>query len=362
MPSAVKDYYELLGVAKGATPDEIKKAYRKLARKYHPDLNPGDKTSEQKFKEINEAYAVIGDAKKREEYDRFGKAPFETGGPWYEDAKAPRYEDIFEFGMGDIFGNIFGKTAQPGPSYVKGSDILMKLTISLEEAFSGIQKTITIHREASCPSCQGSGAEAYETCQKCKGSGNVQTSKGFFKMQQPCPECGGSGKRITRACKACGGRGTASSAETVKVKIPVGVDNGSRVKLKGRGNAGENGGPSGDLFIEISIRPHPVFKRENDDLFLEVPLTFGEAALGARIEVPTMDGTAVMTIPPGTQGGQRFKLTGKGFPSPKTGTRGNQYVSIKIAVPKDIPGNAKETIREIETLYKENPRKRLFGA
>ncbi|HAM49432.1 MAG TPA: molecular chaperone DnaJ [Nitrospiraceae bacterium] len=362
MPSAVRDYYETLGVDKGAAPDEIKKAYRKLARKYHPDLNPGDKTAEQKFKEINEAYGVVGDQKKREEYDRFGKTPFEAGGPWYENSKAPQYEDIFEFGMGDIFGDIFGKTAHPGSSHNKGSDILMRLTISLEEAFSGTQKTVTINREIGCQSCQGSGAEAYETCQKCKGSGKIQTSKGFFRMQQPCPECGGSGKKITRVCRACSGRGKTISAETVRVKIPAGVDNGSKVKLKGRGNTGAGGGPSGDLFIEISVTPHPAFKRENDDLFVEVPLTFGEAALGARIEVPTLDGSAMMTVPAGTQGGQRFKLSGKGFPSPKTGSRGNQYVSIKIAVPKDVPGRAKEAIREIETLYRENPRKGLFSA
>jgi molecular chaperone DnaJ len=360
MAATVKDYYETLGVSKGASQDEIKKAYRKLARKYHPDLNPGDKSSEQKFKEINEAYGIVGDTKKREEYDRFGKAPFEAGGPWYEEAGAPRYEDIFEFGMGDIFGDVYGRTSRTEP-FLKGEDILMGLTLSLEEAFSGVTRSISMNREMSCALCHGSGAEASETCSKCKGSGKMHTTKGFFRMEQACRECGGAGKRVTRVCKACGGRGRTRSADTIKVKIPAGVDNGSRVKLKGMGNAGEHGGPPGDLYIEITVKPHPIFKRDDDDISVEVPLTFGEAALGNKIEVPTIDGVAVMTIPPGTQSGQKFKLTGKGFPSPKTGARGNQYVRIKIAVPKDISGKAKEAIKDIEASYRENPRKGLFS-
>lgn len=361
MPATVNDYYEILGVSREASQDDIKRAYRKLARKYHPDLNPGDKSSEQKFKEINEAYAVLSDPKKREEYNRFGKTPFEAGGPWYEEVKAPRFEDIFEFGMGDIFGDVFGRTARAEPLYKKGEDVFTGLTVSLEEAFAGTQKTITLNRETACQSCNGSGAEAYETCNRCKGSGMVQTSRGFFRMQQTCTECGGTGKKITKACKTCGGRGKIISTGTVKVKIPAGVNDGLRVKLKGMGNAGISGGPSGDLYIDITVRHHPIFKRENGDLYIEIPLTFGEAALGAKIEVPTIDGVTVMTIPPGTQGGQKFKLTGKGFPSPKTGGRGNQYVNIKIVVPKEMSNKAKEAIKEIEASYKENPRKGLFN-
>jgi molecular chaperone DnaJ len=180
-------------------------------------------------------------------------------------------------------------------------------------------------------------------------------------MQQTCTECGGIGKRITKACRTCGGRGKIISADSVKVKIPAGVDNGSRVKVKGMGNTGERGGPSGDLYIEITVKPHPIFKREGDDLSMEVPLTFGEAALGAKVEVPTMDGITVMTVPPGTQGGQKFKLTGKGFPAPKTGVRGNLYVSVRIAVPKDLSGRAREALKEIEAAYRENPRRGLFN-
>jgi molecular chaperone DnaJ len=189
----------------------------------------------------------------------------------------------------------------------------------------------------------------------------LQSSRGFFRMQQPCPDCRGAGKKITKPCRACGARGRIASTETVKVKIPAGVDDGSRVKLKGMGNAGTGGGPTGDLYIEITVKPHAVFRREDSDLYVDVPLTFGEAALGAKIEVPTIDGIAVMTIPPGTQGGQKFKLTGKGFTSPKTGTRGNQYVTVRIAVPKDLSDKAREAAQEIEASYKENPRKRLFS-
>ena len=353
MAQATKDYYDTLGVKKDASQEDIKKAYRKLARKYHPDLNPGDKSAEHKFKEINEAYEVLGDPKKRTEYDQFGRSPYE-GGPGYEGFRTYDYGDAFEFGLGDIFSDVFGRRARP--ETLKGHDIGIGLDLSLEEAFSGVTKTITFNREAACPTCHGSGAESSVSCDVCKGTGSIKTSKGFFRMSQPCQSCGGTGRKITKVCPACGGRGKILKAETVKAKIPAGVDAGSKVRLRGLGSAGEGGGPAGDLHVEISVRPHRLFKRKGDDLYLDLPVTFTEAALGAKIEVPTIDGVAVMTLPSGTQGGQRFKLSGKGMPSPKTGLRGNQFVHIKIVVPKNITNKAKEALSEIESLYKENPR------
>ncbi|MBI4684218.1 MAG: molecular chaperone DnaJ [Nitrospirae bacterium] len=359
MAATVKDYYEILGVNKNASQEEIKKAYRKLARKYHPDLNPGDKTAEQRFKEMNEAYSVLGDEKKRAEYDQFGKSPFEAGGAWHEGVR-PDFAETYDFGgFSDMFSDFLGGGRRHEHYPIQGADMLMGLELTLEEAFTGVTRPITLTREIQCRTCNGTGAASYQTCEKCKGSGKLQASKGFFRMSQACNACRGSGKKITNVCKACNGRGVSLKTDTIKAKIPAGADTGSIVKLKGMGGAGEAGGPPGDLRIEVTVRRHALFTRKEGDLYADVPITFGEAALGTKIEVPTIDGVAVMTIPSGTQGGQKFKLSGKGFPSPKTGSRGNQYIIIKIAVPKDINNKAKDAIKEIEALYKESPRKNL---
>lgn len=356
MAPAVKDYYEILGIDKKASQDEIKKAYRKLARKYHPDLNPGDKRAEQKFKEINEAYEVLSDEKKKAEYDQFGRSPFE-GGPGF-DFRTYTSGDRFDFGgFGDIFSDFFGAGAGYERADLRGPDLVMGLELSLEEAFTGVTKPITFSREVSCKNCKGLGAETFQQCEKCRGTGKISLSKGFFKMSQYCNFCGGTGKRITKACKTCGGRGKILRTESIKVKIPAGADTGSRVKVRGMGGAGQGSGPSGDLQIEITVKQHPLFTRKGDSIHVDVPVTFGEAALGARIEVPTIDGVAAMTLPAGTQGGQKFKLSGKGFPSSKTGRRGDQYVNIKVVVPKNIPEKAKSVINEIETFYIKSPRK-----
>jgi len=353
MPSATKDYYKILGVAKEASQDDIKKAYRKLARKYHPDLNPGDKSSEEKFKEINEAYAVLGDDKKRSEYDKGGSFNFEG----FEGFRG------FDFGggsgnFGDIFGDIFGGGFSREPAAYRGEDLVMALDLSLEEAFAGTTLNIPLSRSVNCESCNGKGAESFETCAKCSGTGRSESARGFFKMAQPCHECGGAGKKALSHCKKCGGRGSTHSSETFKVKIPAGADDGSIIRLKGKGNAGRGGGPSGDLLIEITLRPHALFQKKGNDIHVQIPVTFGEAVLGAKIEVPTLDGLSVMKLPPGTQGGRKFKLSGKGYID-KSGRRGNEFAEIRIAVPEEIPEKALEAVRTIESLYAENPRKDL---
>ena len=353
----MKNYYEVLGVDKKANQDEIKKAFRKLARKYHPDLNPGDKKAEQKFKEINEAYDVLGDVKKRTEYDQFGRSPFESGGPGFDFRTYTSGSRPDFGGFGDIFSDLFGAETGSQRSGMKGPDLVMRLDLTLEEAFAGTTKPVTFSREAPCKTCSGSGAETYNQCEKCKGTGKIAVSKGFFKMSQHCHACGGTGKKITKTCRSCNGMGKTFHTETIKVKIPPGADTGSRVRVRGMGGAGQGAGPAGDLQIEIHIKPNTLFTRKADDLYVEVPVTFGEAALGTKIEVPTIDGVAAMTLPAATQSGQKFKLAGKGFPSTKTGQRGNQYVTIKIIVPKNIPQTAMAAIRQIEALYSDMPRK-----
>ncbi|TAN44093.1 MAG: molecular chaperone DnaJ [Nitrospirae bacterium] len=350
-----KDYYKILGVDKNASQEEIKKVFRKQARKYHPDLNTGDKHAEEKFKEINEAYAVLGDEQKRKEYDSGGTFNFEGfdghqgfggGGAGFD------FSDIF----GDMFGGMRGE-----PAHARGESILASMELTLEEAFSGVTKPITFRRTANCDSCGGTGAESSQSCRNCGGSGRTHSQKGFFNTAQGCPECRGSGRKTLAVCGRCGGRGSAYTTETVNVKIPAGVDNGSVVRLKGKGNAGLGGGPSGDLQLEISIKPHTVFKREGDNVHVHLPVTFGEAALGAKVDVPTLEGISVMKLPQGTQGGQKFKLSGKGFSVPKSSRRGDQYVEIKIMVPKEISEEGREAIKTIEALYKESPRKGMVS-
>ncbi|RJQ14165.1 MAG: molecular chaperone DnaJ [Nitrospiraceae bacterium] len=349
MAAATQDYYETLGVPRDASVEEIKKTYRRLARKYHPDLNPGDKNSEKKFKEINEAYEVLSDAKKRAEYDQYGKTGFEAG-PGFEGSRAHG----FDFGFGgteDIFSNIFsGFRHEDIP--LKGADLSASLDITLEEAYRGVTKTISLTKEASCKTCGGSGAEAFQTCSQCKGAGAVKQSRGIFRLSQPCPACNGSGKIITRVCKACRGNGTTVSTEGIKVKIPPGADTGSRIKLKGMGGAGVKGAPAGDLYIELTVRPHPLFKRDGDDIYIEIPVTVVEAVLGGKIKVPTLDGTVAMTLPPGTDSGKKFRLKGKGIPDRKTGIKGDEFAVIKIVVPKTVNAGMKEALQELEKAYK----------
>ncbi len=357
MAPSVKDYYETLGINKKASQDDIKKAFRKLARKYHPDLNPGDKNAELRFKEVNEAYEVLSDDKKRTQYDQFGHAGFGQGSPGF-DFRTYTSGDRFDFGgFGDIFSDVFGTGSGFERTDARGPDLLMSLSLSLEEAYKGVKKPISFNREISCRHCKGLGAETYSQCDRCRGTGKIATSKGFFKMSQHCNACGGSGRKVTKSCKPCGGRGKMLKAETITVKIPAGADTGSKVRVTGKGGAGEGSGSPGDLYIEITVQSDPLFTRKGDNVYIDIPVTFGEAVLGAKIKVPTIDGMTAMTLPPGTHGGQKFKLSGKGFPSARTGRKGDQYVSIKIAVPHNVPEHGVQSIREVEALYRESPRK-----
>jgi molecular chaperone DnaJ len=344
-----RDYYDILGVKKGDSPEDIKRAFRKLARKHHPDLNPGDKTAEKTFKEINEAYEVLGDPKKRADYDRFGTASFE-GGKGFE---GYRHQDFgFDFGGAeDIFSSFFGG-AGPEEMPSQGYDLETKLEISLEEAFKGVTKPITLTREVACKKCRGTGAETSQMCSNCKGTGTFQQQRGFFRMSQPCPSCKGHGTVTKTVCGSCKGNGSTVVNETVRVKIPPGADTGSRIKLKGMGGAGAMGGPPGNLYIGLTVKNHPVFKRDGHDVYVEAPVTVGEAILGGKISVPTLDGNVQMTLPPGTDSGKKFRLKGKGFPGLKTQVKGDEFVLIKIVVPKTVSEKTREMVHELENAYK----------
>jgi molecular chaperone DnaJ len=351
MSAATQDYYEILGVKKSASADEIKKAYRRFARKYHPDLNPGDKAAEKKFKEINEAYEVLSDAKKRSEYDQFGKSAFEgAGAQGFEGFRTQDFGSGFG-GAEDIFSNLFGGFQQQ-EARLRGADLSTRLDISLEEAYRGVTKPITLRREVSCQQCGGTGAESSQICSQCHGAGSVKQSRGVFRMSQPCPACRGTGKIISKACSACRGSGSSISKETVKVKIPTGADRGSKVKLRGMGSAGTKGGPAGDLYIELGMKPHDLFTREGRNIYVETPVTVIEATLGGKIKVPTLDGTVTMTLPAGTDSGKKFKLKGKGIPDRKSGAKGDQFAVIKIVVPKTVNSKTKEALEEIGKAYK----------
>ena len=360
-----RDYYEVLGINKGASEDEIKKAYKKLARKYHPDMNPGDKEAEEKFKEINEANEVLSDPTKKARYDQFGFAGVDPnygagGGGWGDGGG-------FDFGdLGDIFGSFFGggfgggQQRRNGPQ--RGESIRMSLSISFTEAAFGCEKEVTLDRSENCPTCHGSGcAEGTtpEVCSECRGSGTVQvrrqTPMGVFATTTTCPKCGGQGKIIHQPCSDCRGSGRAHKRRTVKVSIPEGIDNGQTISLRGQGHAGKNGGPAGDLLITVMIKPHELFRRDGTSVFCEAPITFTQAVLGAELEIPTIDGKVKYTIPEGTQTGTVFRLRGKGIPVLNGRGRGDQYVTVTIETPRDLNKEQKEALRKFsETLGESN--------
>ncbi|MBO4898321.1 MAG: molecular chaperone DnaJ [Clostridia bacterium] len=347
---AKRDYYEVLGVPKTASDDEIKKAYRKLAKKYHPDLNKDNKDAEAKFKEVGEAYEVLSDKDKRARYDAYGHAgvdPNAAGGAGYGG-----FDGFGGFDVGDIFDSIFGGGFGGGGRRAnraqKGADIGIALTISFEEAAFGTKKTIELNVLHQCETCHGSGAKAGtspETCPTCHGTGQVRASMGFFSTTRTCDACRGTGKIIKNPCDTCRGQGLIRKRKKIDVSIPAGIDNGQRISVRGQGNAGKNGGPAGDIIITIQVTPHPIFVRRGDDVLCSVPLTFAEAALGAEIEVPTLDGKIKYTIPEGTQNGDTFKLRDKGITHIASRGRGDQILSIRVEVPKNLTSKQKDMLR-----------------
>ena len=369
--TAKQDYYELLGVARKASQKEIRQAYRKLARKYHPDLNPGDKSAEEKFKQMQEAYDVLSDNKKRQMYDQFGfEQPGAAGAPG-EDAGGVQFDfGGFDFGGGgagssfrDLFSQIFhGGAAAEAPSGAEpASDLEYQIEISFWEAVQGTVKKLTIARLDTCTECGGTGAVgAPQACPACSGTGHVTQTSGRMRFNLTCTRCGGTG-RVRNLCRVCGGDGRVRRAETLDVRIPAGVQTGSRVRVAGRGNAGAGGSPPGDLYIITAVQPHPFFERRGEDLYTVVPITVTEAALGAKIEVPTIDGRSLLRIPPGTNSGQKLRLREKGVPSVRQpGHRGDQYVELQVVVPKPVDERVRNLLHELERVAPENPRKDLF--
>jgi molecular chaperone DnaJ len=347
---AKQDFYEILGVSKSASAEELKTAYRKLAMKHHPDRNPGDKSAEQKFKEINEAYDVLKDDQKRAAYDRFGHAAFEQGG-----ARGPG-DFGFSGGFADIFDEMFGefmgggRRGQAGPS--RGSDLRYNFEVSLEESFRGKQTTIRVQTLASCDQCKGTGAEAGSrpiACPTCHGRGRIRAQRGFFTIEQTCVACQGAGRIIEHPCKSCGGQGRTRREKTLSVNIPPGVEDGTRIRLAGEGEAGIRGAPAGDLYIFISIAPHRIFQRDGANIFCRVPIPITTAALGGTIEVPTVDGSrARVTVPPGTQSGHQFRLRSKGMTVLRSAARGDMFIEAVVETPRNLTKRQQELLREFE--------------
>lgn len=354
-----KDYYEVLGVDRGASDDEIKKAYRQAAKKYHPDLNPGDKEAEAKFKEVNEAYEVLSDKEKRARYDQFGHAGVDPN--YGAGAGGAGFGGFGDFGdIGDIFSSFFGggfggQRSNPNAPR-RGSDVSIGVTISFEEAAKGCKKTVRVTAIDGCTDCKGTGAaegSTPKTCPSCHGTGHIKvvqrTPFGQMQTQRPCDQCRGTGRIIEKPCRTCGGKGKVRRTRDIEVNIPAGIDDGQILAVRGKGDAGINGGPAGDLNIAVSVRPHPIFERSGTDVYCEIPITFVQAALGADIDVPTLDGKVNLKIREGTQPGDKFRLKGKGIVRTNSSYRGDQYVIVNVEVPKNLTSAQKKALKDFES-------------
>lgn len=348
---AKRDYYEVLGVDKGVSAADLKKAYRRVAMKYHPDRNPDDKDAEEKFKEANEAYEVLSDDDKRAAYDRFGHAGVDgqsgMGGGGFGGGAS--FSDIFGDVFGDIFGGGGGRGGRGGPA--RGSDLRYNLELTLEQAVKGASVQIKVPTLVSCKSCSGSGAASGSkpvTCTTCGGHGQVRMQQGFFSVQQTCPNCRGRGTIISDPCRSCHGQGRTEETKTLQVKVPAGVDTGDRIRLSGEGEGGLDGGPSGDLYVQVSVKQHPIFQRDGADLYCEVPIDFVDAALGGELEVPTLDGRVKLKVPAETQTGKLFKLRGKGVTPVRGGGVGDLLVRVIVETPVNLSHKQKELLREFQ--------------
>jgi molecular chaperone DnaJ len=356
MPSSL---YESLGVPKTASADEIKKAYRKLARQYHPDKNPGDAAAEARFKEVQAAYDVLSDPEKRKTYDRFGAANGRPGpGPTNVD---------FEFDLGDIFGGLFGGgRGQAGQQQrgQRGNDVEVPVSISFEDSLAGVQSTVAVELELACHTCHGTGAApgtAPIRCPRCNGTGVVATSQGLFALQQPCPQCRGNGTIVETPCPTCRGTGRERRTKRYTVKIPAGVKDGTKIKLKGKGEAGYGGAPAGDLYVVTRVQPSRLYTRRGDDLVLDLPVTFAEAALGATIEIPTPDGRVSLKVPAGSEDGKLLRVKGRGAPKLKGSGRGDLLARVQVDVPAKLSKAEREALQAYEQTSRRNPREKLFS-
>jgi len=371
---AKRDYYEVLGVPRDADEESIKKAYRKLALKYHPDRNPGDKSAEEKFKELGEAYEVLSDPQKRAAYDTYGHAAFDpraragAGPTWTGEFHDPFeiFREVFGAGAGSFFDTFFGGGGRGDPNAPeRGDDLRYDLELSFEEAVRGCEKTITVTKPERCDACHGSGAEPgsrTRSCPTCGGRGQVINARGIFSIAQTCPHCQGAGRILEKPCRGCRGTGRRERASPIKLRIPAGVETGSRLRSAGNGEAGLRGGPPGDLYVVLHVRPHEIFQRDGDDLLCEVPISFVQAALGADIEVPTLNGTATIKVPPGTQPGTMFRLKGKGVRNVHGYGYGDLHVRIHVEVPTHLTAAQRAKLEEFAALCsgRETPRVQSF--
>jgi molecular chaperone DnaJ len=371
--AARKDLYEVLGVKSGATANDIKKAYRKLARKHHPDVNPGNKQSEERFKEISFAYDVLSDPAKRKTYDEFGFDGLQSG---FDPEKARQYrewqshagaagsgfgkyssvEDVFS-DLGDLFGGGVGRRGFRDAG--RGADLESPLELDLLDAIRGVSQTISLRKPVPCPECKGAGGQGARPCPQCEGRGHVRVGGGPIPFGRTCPGCAGTGQVYTKECPTCHGAGQSEEVDRLNVKIPAGVDEGSKIRLAGKGEPGRNGGPPGDLFIHVHLRPHPFLERRGSDLYLDLPVTVGEATLGASVTVPTPAGDVSLRIPAGSQSGQRLRLRGRGVKDAKSNVTGDLYVRLLVQVPRDGGDQTRRAVEALEQLYGESPRKNL---